>query len=197
MIKGLEIKNLPEIVFLENETWPEGTRANETAFRNRLNIFPQGFIGFYVNNQLAGFTTSMIIDLNNINSIESWEKITDFGMITNHNENGNCLYIVSLGVSPRFQGNGVGQKLITEQINFAKKCKLEYVVLGSRIPGFHLFEGSIEDYLSNKTPNGFSIDPLVRFYQKSGLEIGSIKPNYMEDDKESRNYGLIMYKKLN
>jgi len=117
-------------------------------------------------------------------------------MITNHDSKGNCLYVVSLGVSPRFQNKGIGQILIKEQIKLAKELNLEYLVLGSRLPYFHKYNGDIKNYLNEKTNGGFSIDPLVRFYQKCGLRIGNIKANYMEDDWESRNYGLIMYKKL-
>ena len=73
---------------------------------------------------------------------------------------------------------------------------MEFIVLGSRVTGFCNFDGTIEEYLSTKNDQGLSIDPLVRFYQKVGLEKGEIKPNYMKNDFESRNYGLIMYKKI-
>ena len=45
---------------------------------------------------------------------------------------------------------------------------------------------------TNAVKNGELFDPELRFYSRNGLVIKEIKPNYMEDDKESRNYGAIM-----
>ena len=195
-IKNLQQSDISKIIYLENETWPEGTRASKENFESRLNIFPDGVIGSLVDDDLAGLTTSMIVQLDDLNSIKSWEEITSEGSISNHNPEGNCLYVVSLGVSPRYQGKGVGYDLIKEQIHLGKRLGLKHLVLGSRIPEFHKFEGTIKEYLALKNKDGLSVDSLVRFYQKCGLKIGKVKPNYMEDDKESRNYGLIMYTEL-
>ena len=40
--------------------------------------------------------------------------------------------------------------------------------------------------------NGELVDPELRFYQRSGLTIERIIPNSMDDDSESRNYGVLM-----
>ena len=184
------------LVRLEDETWPEGTRAEGEAFESRIKIFPEWVFSHQENNDFWGLSTSLVTQIVDPNNIDSWEDITDYGMIRNHNPNWNALYVVSVGVSPRFQGKGIGKELVTYQIGLAEKLWLEYMILWSRVPEFHKFAGSIEDYLSQKNEKWKSIDSLVRFYQGCGLEIGKIKSNYMEDDKESRNYGVIMYKKL-
>lgn len=184
------------LIHLENETWPEGTRASREAFESRINIFPEGVYFYQEHGDFWGLSTSLITDISDPNSIRTWEEITDYGFITSHNPNGNTLYTVSVGVSPRFQGKWVGKNLVEYQIALAQKLGLQYMVLGSRVPEFHKFDWTIDEYLSSRNQDWKSIDSLVRFYQWCGLEIGKIKENYMEDDKESRNYGVIMYKKF-
>ncbi len=195
-----EFKNIPELstglVRLENETWPEGTRAAQAAFESRIDIFSDGVFFHTENQDFWGLSTSLITQISDPNTIDSWETITDDGMIRTHNPRGNALYVVSVGVSPRFQWRGIGRQLIAYQISLAQRLGLEYIVLGSRVPGFHTFNGDIESYLALQTADGRSVDSLISFYQGCGLEIGKIKSDYMEDDRESRNYGVIMFKHL-
>lgn len=187
---------LDGLVRLENESWPEGTRAPREAFENRVNIFPEGVFFCQQGDDFGGLSTSLVFETEDPNAIKSWEEITDWGMITNHNPAGNALYVVSVGASPRFRGQGIGGELVKYQVGLAEKLGLKYVILGSRVPDYHKYDGDIESYLAERDENGRSIDSLISFYQGCGLEIGKIKSNYMEDDKESRNYGVIMYKKF-
>lgn len=133
---------------LENETWIEWTRAKREAFESRVSIFPEWVFFYKKNNRFGWLTTSLITQISNPNTIESWEIITDNGMITNHDIHWNALYVVSVWVSPFFQWNGIWKRLLTYQIELARRLWLEYIVLWSRVPDFHKFNGNIEDYLS-------------------------------------------------
>lgn len=189
-----QIKNiLSEVMRVEKETWPEEIRAPREKFESRAEIFPQGFQLGFVNNKLWGVSTAEIIDFNPKKPCTSWEKITDNGWIKKtHNPKGNALYVISVGVSPKAERRGIGTALLEAQKEIAQKLNLKYLVLGSRAPGFHAYKGSIQQYLKEKNANQESIDPLIRFYERAGLKIIKIVPNYMEDDPESRNYGAIM-----
>ena len=193
-IRRAKEEDLEEIVELENKVWPPGTRSPREKFESRLKIFPQGFFLAYNENSLIGASTSQIINYDG-SSIDSWEDITDFGWIRKtHNPEGNALYIVSLGAISR---SGAGSALMQAQKNLARELDLDFLVLGSRIPGYDNYcmeegEISIEEYAKLKRENGEILDPELRFYIRNGLSLKEIKPNYMEDDNESRNYGAIM-----
>jgi len=199
-IKNAEIKDLDSIVELENQIWPEGTKANKEKFESRLKIFPEGFFLAYDNGKLIGTSTSEIIFYEPENPPISWESVTDNGYIRNHNPNGNALYIVSVGALSR---SGGGSALIQAQINLAEKLRLEFLVLGARIPNYNAYcnergEINIENYVKLRREDGQLLDPELRFYTRNGLTLAKTMPNYMEDDKESRNYGAIMvWKNLN
>ena len=194
----LEVRNarkadLDNVIELENKVWPPGTRSSREKFESRLKIFPEGFFLAYDNENLIGVSTSQIIKYDG-STIESWERITDYGFIRTHNSKGNALYVVSIGAISR---SGGGSALIQAQKELVTKLNLDFLVLGSRIPGYNSYcneqeEVSIEEYVQLKRENGEILDPELRFYTRNGLSLKEIKANYMEDDKESRNYGAIM-----
>jgi hypothetical protein len=68
-----------------------------------------------------------------LNVCHSWDEITDNDYITNHSNRGNCLYIISVCVSPLYQNFGFVKKLIDEQKNLGKVKSLQVIYLGARI----------------------------------------------------------------
>lgn len=190
---------LDEVVKVEEETWPEEIQAPREKFKSRAQFFPEGFLTISVPDLgMVGVSTSQIISFDPEDPPISWEETTDNGWIKNtHDRKGNALYLVSVGASPRAQGKGIGTKLVKEQIELTKKLGLDWLVLGARIPGYHKYhqdhpEVSIEDYLNIKREDDQSYDPEIRFYQRCGLEVLKVVPNYMDDDPESENYGAVM-----
>jgi len=193
-IRNAKEGDLEEVIRLENKIWEKEIRANKTKFKSRLDIFQKGFFLAFKDEELIGVSTSEIIDYNSSKCIKSWEEITSDGYINNHNPKGDTLYVVSIGAVSK---SGGGSALISAQKDLAKKLNLKCLVLGSRIPGYDTYckkngEIKIEDYVSLKRIDKSYLDYELSFYNKNGLTLTKIIPNYMEDDKESRNYGVIM-----
>ena len=193
-IRNAKKQDLNDVVRLENEIWPEGTRATKDKFESRLKIFPQGFFLALADKDIIGVSTSEIINYDLKNPPKSWEEVTDNGYIRNHNPYGNAIYVVSIGAISR---RGGGSALVQAQKDLAQRLNLEFLVLGARIPGYDAYckehgDINIKDYIKLKREDGELIDPELRFYTRNGLKIFKIVPSYMEDDKESRNYGAIM-----
>lgn len=192
-------KILDEVVRVEKETWPEEIQAPREKFEARAAVFPQGFLLISLPGQgLVGVSTAEIINFNPEQPLTSWEDITDNGWVKKtHNPDGNALYLVSVGASPKTAGKGIGTRLVQEQINLTKDLGLEWLVLGSRVPGYAEYhisypEVSVERYLRLTREDGQALDPEIRFYERCGLEINKAVPNYMENDPESENYGVVM-----
>lgn len=193
-IRNAREQDLNEIVELENKIWPEGTRATRDKFESRLKLFQQGFFLAYKDGNIIGASTSERIDYDPSNPPTSWEKITDNGYIKAHNPEGNSIYVVSIGAESR---SGGGSALVQAQKKLVEKLGLKYLILGARIPGYDEYiikngEIPIEKYVQLKREDGELLNSELRFYTRNGLKLIKIMPNYMEDDKESRNYGAIM-----
>ncbi|MCX6809968.1 MAG: hypothetical protein NTZ65_04475 [Candidatus Berkelbacteria bacterium] len=201
-------EQLEGVMRTEEEAWPEEVRAPREKFESRMKVFPEGFFLGYEFGIIAGVSTSEISNFEPTDDVESWEKITNNGFISpvhsedgtitgGHNKDGNSLYVVSLGVRAQYKGNRIGVALIEAQKELVKQKNLKYLFLGSRVPGFKKAKDdnpslTIEQFVNQKDGDNLA-DPDIRFYTGRGLKIARIKENYMEDDPESGNYGVIMY----
>lgn len=191
IIKNVTLSELSEVLRVEGEAWPAEIRAEQNKFASRLKIFPSGFIAAYENDHMVGISTSQII--NYPSNITSWEEVTDKGFITNHDPSGNTLYIVSLGVSKFKQRQGIGTKLISQQIKLARNLGLKTIVLGARIPEYYSYSNiPVNYYVGMTQTTGQPLDKEIRFYSRSGFKIERIVHDYMFNDPESLNYGIIM-----
>lgn len=187
---------LEEVINVEKSAWPPELQASKEKFSSRLKIFPDGFFVARVDGKIKGVTTSLITTYSP-KITRTWDEITDNGMFNKtHDFSGNALYVASVGVSADTQGQGIGGKLIQSQIELAKRLGLKYLYLGARIPGFDSYckqNGDIspEEYLKIKNEEGNTYDPEIRFYERQGLHVAKIIPNF-EPDIQSRNFGIIM-----
>lgn len=196
LIRKVEYDDLSRVVKLENQIWPKGTRASRAKFESRFKLFPQGFFTAFRDQELIGVSTSEIINYNPESLPTSWENITDNGFIKKtHTPNGNALYVVSIGAISR---SGAGSALLEAQKKLRQKLNLQLLVLGARIPGYDAYcrahgEIDIADYVKLTRDDGELLDSELRFYTRNGLKLLKIVPGYMEDDKESRNFGALVY----
>ena len=195
IITNLVDAHISEVLRVEAEAWPEELRASEEKFRSRLRIFPEGFFGACVNDILAGVLTSMRTSRMPEEKL-TWNEITGNGYIKNHENNGDWLYVVSLGVSPKFSGRGVGNNLVAYAIKFAKNLGCAGLFLQARPIGYDSHckangDVPIEKYLLMRSADGKHIDKELRFYERAGLQI--VKPvENGEVDAASRNYTVSM-----
>ena len=68
----------------------------------------------------------------------TWEEITDNGYITNHNPNGDTLYIVDISVRPKYPKTWVLGKLMMQAMyHVVIENKLVRLLGGGRMPGYH------------------------------------------------------------
>lgn len=210
-IKILGKESLSQIMRIERSAWEREWQATEDKFSSRIEIFPEGVIGVFHQGQLAGMTTSMMFDFD-ISDLsgyhKTWQEITDNGCIATHNPEGNALYIVSVAVHRSFQGQGLGRELVAAQKNLARRKKLDFVVLGARIPGFKDYliqkypgqlpvgnelEKEAKSYLFSKREDGRPFDPEIRFYHSyCGFKIGTLIRNF-GPDKASCNFGVLVF----
>lgn len=191
-IKTLAPGSMDSILTVESQSWPSLIQASKEMFLSRFNLFPEGFIGVFSNNNLAGFSTSMIIQPFDFTET-TWETITDNGYCFGHDDSGETLYVVSIGVSPEYRNNRLGSILINEQINLGKKLGLKKIVVGARCPLYYKFDRyTIEKYVFMEQNDGQKFDPEIRFYERNGFSIVKIVPQYMKNDYESKEFGIIM-----
>lgn len=194
-----QARQIDRICEIEEAAWPDGTKANRRKFEERARLFPEGFFLGIVDGVIVGMVTCLRLDYTPGQKVDSWEWVTDDGYLTygitedgrqyGHNPTGNAIYGVSLAVDPAYRGQGLGAQLFDKIFELVQYLGLNCSVIGARMPGYAKAKAvnpnlTAEEYAPN--------DWEVRFYQRLGYRIVRIQPNYMEDDPESLNYGVVM-----
>lgn len=197
VIKTPDISEFENVWKAEEAAWSilAPVPGQKDALKCALSIFPDGFLSIYVDGIIAGncYTSRLNYDMEN--PIRTWEEVADNGKGTNHVVDGKTLYVLTLGVSPEFQGNRLGEKLIHAQQENCVKLGCKRLLLGCRVPEYHKHsEIKIEDYMKWKDENNKFFDKELRFYDKCGMKFIKPLPEYMSGDNadpDSLNYGIL------
>jgi hypothetical protein len=62
LVKRLTLKNLRDMVKVESESWSPELRASSETIKERLNRYPPGNLGIYVNGRLVGMSIWQPVD---------------------------------------------------------------------------------------------------------------------------------------
>ncbi|KKQ18323.1 MAG: GCN5-related N-acetyltransferase [Berkelbacteria bacterium GW2011_GWA1_36_9] len=196
-IRQAKIEDIPEILIVEDEAWPDGLQATEEMFLSRIETFSEGCFVAENTDRIVGLVVTEIVKYD-INAVRcpSWLDITDCGFIRKtHNPEGDSIYGVDLSVSPLASG-GASRSLMLAVGKFAIKRNLKQIILGGRMPRYHKYADKMspEEYLNARTPSGKYLDPEIWFYKKAGLEVIRVIPDYFDDSDSCNNGVLLVWK---
>src|SRR6266700_6693248 len=133
-IHQLGIQDLDELERVEAEAWGEDMRATREMLKSRLEVFPEGMIGARIDGKLIGYVALLMIHSKSLGDHLTWEGISDGGSIlTTHTPEGDCLYGISLAVSPG-AAKSIAVLLVKAGQKLSLRKALKGIFLGSRIP---------------------------------------------------------------
>lgn len=195
-IRKAKIEDIPQILEVEKAAWGEERAATFEMFESRIKTFSEGTLVAVIENKIVGVIATEIVNYNPEEKILTWYEVTDNGYIgKTHNPKGDTLYGVDLSIHPLYQNKGIGKRLMIAIGRLAIKYNLKRGFLGARVPNYHKYANriKIEDYVRITKDKGRDIppDPELMFYQKLGLKIVKVVPNYFKDP-ESLNYGVLL-----
>jgi len=195
-IRQAKIEDIPQILQVEKAAWGEERAATFEMFESRIKTFPQGNLVALVDNKIVGVVSTQIMNYDLEKNAFTWYEATDNGYIKKtHNQKGDTLYGVDLSVHPLYQNKGIGTKLMVSVGKLIVKYNLKRGLLGARVPHYYKYADKIkiEDYvkINDKKRADIPPDPELVFYQRLGLKIVKIIPNYFKDP-ESLNYGVLL-----
>lgn len=196
IIRQYNEKDFDGLIQVQKEAFPPPFPSdlwwNREQLHNHVTLFPEGALCIEIDGKIVGSMTGLIVHYHPEDPDHSWADITDNGYIRNHDPEGNTLYIVDICISPDYRKLGLGKWLMQSMYEVVVHLKLERLLGGGRMPGYHLHanERSIEEY-ADKLITGELRDPVITFLLRCGRT--PVKPvkNYLED-KESHNYGMLM-----
>ena len=127
-------------------------------------------------------------------AIQSWDKMTNEGTLSEHTQNGNVLDAVSLIVDKNHRGQGIATRTLHCGISLAAKSpEVEFVTSNIRAPGFKAWRafnpgGSLrtafEDYVYRCDD-----DPVINFHLSVG---GRIQAPWEGQRDDSSSLGMAI-----
>ncbi len=123
-------------------------------------------------------------------STTSWLETSAYGMLTTHDDAGDCAFGLDLSVP---KGAKAGDQLIEAGILHAViEPNKKGVYLGARMPRYHKFAHRMtpEDFIGLN--GGKNQDPEIRLYLSAGFKIIRVIPGYMQDPDSCDN-GVLMF----
>jgi ribosomal protein S18 acetylase RimI-like enzyme len=195
VIRSYRENDFEQLIEIQKESFPPPFPSelwwNEEQLYNHITYFPQGAICAEVDGRLVGSITGLRVRLNGSDE-HSWEEVTDNGYITNHDPNGNTLYIVDVCIRPSDRSLGIGKWLMQSMYDVVVHERVERLLGGGRMPGYHNhFENLTPEEYIRKVMLGELSDPVISFLLRCGRSPIGIVQNYLQDE-ESLNYGVLM-----
>ena len=137
VVRPLEIKDYDQLVELQSKCFPSMKTWSREQVESQLKNFQAGQICVEFKGKLIGSSSSLIIDFDEYGDAHSWSDISDKGMITNHDDEGDTLYGIEIMVDPEYQGMKIGRRLYKARKDLAKNLNLKRIIIGGRIPNYH------------------------------------------------------------
>lgn len=196
VIRTYKEADIEPLIEVQQEAFPPPFPSelwwNREQLLNHIRLFPEGALCVEIGGKIVGSITGLITNFDPAHPSHSWADITDNGYITNHNPQGNSLYIVDICISPSFRKLGLGKWLMQSMYETVVALRLERLLGGGRMPGYHKHADtlSVEQYV-NKVVTGELRDPVITFLMRCGRTPVVAIENYL-DDEDSLNYCLLM-----
>lgn len=196
VIRNYEEKDFDELIDIQAECFPPPFPSelwwNKQQLHNHVTLFPEGALCIEIDGKIASSLTGLCVDFDSNHLSHTWEEITDGGYMTNHNPNGNTLYIVDISVRPTYRSLGLGKIMMQSMYHVVIQKGLDRLLGGGRMPGYHNYSNrfTAEEYIKEVIAGKVN-DPVISFLLRCGRMPVAIVENYLEDE-ESLNHGVLM-----
>src|SRR5690606_12141459 len=106
-----DIPAIVEVARAAYARWPAHLIANERIYQLQLRAFPTGQFVALQGDRIIGYTSSLIVQMDDDSPWYRYAEITGNGSFSTHNPGGDTLYGGDIAVHPDWQGKGVSVRL--------------------------------------------------------------------------------------
>ena len=179
IVRSLEMEDYDQLVELQLKCFPGMKTWSKEQVESQLKHFREGQICVEYKGKLIGSSSSLVIDFDEYADSHSWTDISDRGMITNHDPEGDTLYGIEIMVDPEFRGMKIGRRLYEARKELARRLNLKRIIIGGRVPNYHKHSDklSVHQYVE-KVMSKKLHDPVLTFQLANGFVLKRIITDY-------------------
>ena len=197
VVRNICKKDIPEIVSIQRESYPEVASGNLYApsfLENHINLFPEGQFCADFRGRIVASATSLIVSLEPEYAYHTWfDIVTKYGgSFTVRNPKSDSLYADDIVTHPNFRRSGIGTLLFNARKKAATRFNLRRIIGGGRLSNYCQYADkmSVQEY-ADKVVKEQIHDPVLSFQLKNGFKFIKILPNYINDSR-SLNYATFI-----
>lgn len=189
--------DLPVLSELEEKCWPQALRTPVEALSQRIGLYPQGQFVLVLGGAVVG-----VIYSQRIASVDSLAGMNAGTVANAHRDDGVLVQLLAVNVQPMLQSRGLGNELLEFML---QRCGVMNGVEGVvgitlckkfRAHGEQDAEAALRAYIEQRDEQGLSTDPILRFHQQHGAEIGVLAYGYRPRDVQNLGHGVWVHYNL-
>ena len=195
-VRRTEERDIPGIIEMCREVYPETPPWSEEQLRSHLKVFPEGQLVAVENvtGEVLGFAASLVVLWDDYDMHTNWRDFTDSGYFTNHDpEYGRTLYGAEVMVRPGRQGQGIGKALYKARRELAQRLGLLRIRAGARLRNYHRYakKMSAAEYVE-RVVRGELRDATLSFQLGQGFHVLEVVGEYLRHDPESLGNAAVI-----
>lgn len=192
-IRNLKLSDYDQLVKLQLKCFPGMHPWLKEQIKSQLKNFKEGQIVIEYKGKLIASSSSLILDFTLYSTGHTWNEVTDFGYIRNHNPKGKTLYGIEIMVDPDYQKTGLSKLLYSERKKLVRELNLMRIVIAGRMPGYAKMASKLSpwQYLDAVLEKKRS-DPVINSQLANGFTVKRIIEKYFPSDEASQGCAVLM-----
>ena len=191
-VRQAENADIPGIVACHKavygDLYEDAELYGQRKYEFQLSAFPEGQFVAEINGEIVGYTTAVIVQLEDDEHWYTYGEITGSGTFSTHTPSGDTLYGADIAVHPDFRQRGISKRLYQKRLKLLKKYNLRRMVAHGRIPDYYRVSGKMtaQEYV-RRVEAGEMWDSALRSHLSAGYQVKHLLLDYVEDE-QSLNY---------
>jgi predicted amidohydrolase/ribosomal protein S18 acetylase RimI-like enzyme len=192
-LRRLQLVDFPKVVALQLACFPGMSPWSKEQFESQLRTFPEGQLAIELAGRLVASSASLMVDFDLYSDWEDWGKLSDQGMIRNHDPKGDTLYGIEMMVHPDYRGMRLARRLYDARKQLCRDKNLARMVIGGRIPGYKKYAKRLtpEEYVERVRRKQL-VDPVLTTQLSNGFALLRLVPDYLPSDEDSSGVATHM-----
>lgn len=191
--RNIRMDDFDSICALQLSCFPGMKPWKKDQFESILHIFPRGQFCVEYEGKIVASSCSLVISKSMYRETASWNELTHNGYISNHDPAGDTLYGMEIMVHPAYRQMKLARRLYEARKNLVREMNLRAILIGGRIPGYHLHASRmhVEEYVQQVIDKKI-YDAVLTAQLSNGFVLKRLLPGYLPNDKESCGYGTFL-----
>jgi GNAT superfamily N-acetyltransferase len=186
--------DVERLVEMNHAAYPDLVEENvvydASMIRSHLAVFPEGQLVATRDGGIVGALSTLIVRGKHALARHTWTAITSDGRFTEHDPDGDTLYLADIYVAPEAWGTRVGPFLYDALKALCRQQGLARVVAGGRMWSYSEFAGTAEQYVA-AVQRGEVQDRVLTSQLRAGFAVRGILPGYLHDAR-SRSCATLL-----